>query len=63
MNGSLDADRDLPGYFDRVRDGALDLRAMVSREIGLSGVQQGFDDLAAGRVVRVVVHPGQVEDK
>jgi S-(hydroxymethyl)glutathione dehydrogenase/alcohol dehydrogenase len=63
MNGSLDADRDLPGYFDRVRDGALDLRAMVSREIGLSGVQQGFDDLAAGRVVRVVVHPGQQEDK
>jgi S-(hydroxymethyl)glutathione dehydrogenase/alcohol dehydrogenase len=63
MNGSLDARRDLPGYFDRVRGGALDLRAMVSREIGLSGVQQGFDDLAAGRVVRVVVHPDLQEDK
>jgi S-(hydroxymethyl)glutathione dehydrogenase / alcohol dehydrogenase len=57
VTGSLDARRDLPGYFDRVRAGTLDLRAMVSREIGLSGVQAGFDDLAAGRVVRVLVHP------
>ncbi|HEX4700567.1 MAG TPA: zinc-binding dehydrogenase [Pseudonocardiaceae bacterium] len=59
VTGSLDARRDLPGYFDRVRAGTLDLRAMVSREVGLAGVQAGFDDLAAGRVVRVLVHPDQ----
>ncbi|HEX4723835.1 MAG TPA: zinc-binding dehydrogenase [Pseudonocardiaceae bacterium] len=57
MNGSLDARRDLPGYFDRVRGGELDLGAMISREVDLAGVQEGFDDLAAGRVIRVLVHP------
>lgn len=57
MNGSLDAVRDLPGYFDHVRTGALDLRAMVSRETGLDGISDGFDDLAAGRVARVLVRP------
>jgi S-(hydroxymethyl)glutathione dehydrogenase/alcohol dehydrogenase len=57
MNGSLDAVRDLPGYFDHVRSGDLDLRAMVSRETGLDGISDGFDDLAAGRVARVLVRP------
>lgn len=57
MNGSLDAVRDLPGYFDHVRSGDLDLRAMVSREIGLDGITEGFADLAAGRVARVLVRP------
>lgn len=57
MNGSLDADRDLPSYFDHVRSGELDLRAMVSREIGLDGITEGFEDLAAGRVARVLVRP------
>ncbi|HEY3753751.1 MAG TPA: zinc-binding dehydrogenase [Pseudonocardiaceae bacterium] len=57
MNGSLDAVRDLPGYFDHVRAGDLDLRAMVSREVGLDGITAGFEDLAAGRVARVLVRP------
>lgn len=57
MNGSLDAVRDLPGYFDHVRSGDLDLRAMVSREIGLDGITEGFEDLAAGKVARVLVRP------
>jgi S-(hydroxymethyl)glutathione dehydrogenase/alcohol dehydrogenase len=57
VNGSLDAERDLPGYFDHVRSGALDLRAMVSREIGLDGIDAGFADLAEGRVARVLVRP------
>jgi S-(hydroxymethyl)glutathione dehydrogenase/alcohol dehydrogenase len=57
VNGSLDAERDLPGYFDHVRSGTLDLRAMVSREIGLDGIGEGFEDLAAGRVARVLVRP------
>jgi S-(hydroxymethyl)glutathione dehydrogenase/alcohol dehydrogenase len=57
VNGSLDAQRDLPGYFDHVRSGDLDLRAMVSREVGLDGIADGFADLAAGRVARVLVRP------
>jgi S-(hydroxymethyl)glutathione dehydrogenase/alcohol dehydrogenase len=55
--GSLDADRDLPAYLDRVRAGTLDLRAMVSRETDLAGVEAGFADMAAGRVARVLVRP------
>ncbi|HWE89391.1 MAG TPA: Zn-dependent alcohol dehydrogenase [Pseudonocardiaceae bacterium] len=58
VNGSLDADRDLPGYLDHVRSGRLDLRSLVSREVGLSGIADGFEDLAAGRVARVLVRPG-----
>jgi S-(hydroxymethyl)glutathione dehydrogenase/alcohol dehydrogenase len=57
VNGSLDAERDLPGYFDHVRSGALDLRAMVSGEVGLDGIAGGFADLAEGTVARVLVRP------
>ncbi|HEY1571904.1 MAG TPA: alcohol dehydrogenase catalytic domain-containing protein [Pseudonocardiaceae bacterium] len=57
MNGSLDAQRDLPGYLEHVRSGRLDLRAMVSREVGLDGIDAGFADLAAGTVARVLVRP------
>ncbi|HEX3651020.1 MAG TPA: zinc-binding dehydrogenase [Pseudonocardiaceae bacterium] len=57
LNGSLDAERDLPGYLDHVRSGDLNLRAMVSREIGLDGIDAGFADLAAGTVARVLVRP------
>lgn len=58
-NGSLDAVRDLPGLLDHVRAGTLDLRSLVSRETGLDGVAAGFDDLASGRVARVLVHPNR----
>ena len=57
VNGSLDVHRDLPGYFDDVRSGRLDLKSLVTREVGLDGVAQGFADLAAGTVVRVLVRP------
>jgi S-(hydroxymethyl)glutathione dehydrogenase/alcohol dehydrogenase len=57
VNGSLDANRDLPGYVDHVRSGRLDLRSLVSREVGLAGAAEGFEDMAAGRVVRVLLRP------
>jgi S-(hydroxymethyl)glutathione dehydrogenase / alcohol dehydrogenase len=57
VNGSLDAERDLPGYFEHVRSGRLDLRSLVSREIGLDGVAAGFADLAAGTVARILLRP------
>ena len=57
VNGSLDVHRDLPGYFEDVRSGRLDLKSLVTREVGLDGVAEGFADLAAGTVVRVLVRP------
>lgn len=57
VNGSLDAERDMPEYFDQVRAGRLDLGALVSREVGLDGIAAGFDDMAAGRVARILVRP------
>ena len=53
----LDALRDLPAYFDQIRDGSLDLKSLVSRETDLDGVAEGFRDLAAGTVARVLVRP------
>jgi len=55
--GSLDPDRDLPSFIEWVRDGRLDLRALVSRETDLDGVEAGFADMAAGTVARVLVRP------
>lgn len=57
VNGSLDPDRDLPGYFDDVRSGALDLPALVSKEVDLAGVPTALDELATGTVARVLVRP------
>ena len=57
VNGSLDALRDLPAYFDQIRDGSLDLKSLVSRETDLDGVADGFRDLARGTVARVLVRP------
>ncbi|HEY2698146.1 MAG TPA: zinc-binding dehydrogenase [Pseudonocardiaceae bacterium] len=59
VNGSLDALRDLPGYFDQIRDGSLDLKSLVSRETDLDGVADGFRDLAQGTVARVLVRPNR----
>jgi S-(hydroxymethyl)glutathione dehydrogenase/alcohol dehydrogenase len=59
VNGSLDVHRDLPGYIEDVRTGRLDLKSLVSKEIGLDGVADGFAELAAGTVVRVLVRPNE----
>lgn len=57
VNGSLDPERDLPGYLDDVRSGRLDLAALISKEVDLTGVPDALDELAAGSVVRVLVRP------
>jgi S-(hydroxymethyl)glutathione dehydrogenase/alcohol dehydrogenase len=63
VNGSLDARRDLPWYFERLRDGSLDVAAMVSRTVGLDGVAAGFYDLANGLVARVLVRPNHIDQE
>lgn len=57
VNGSLDPQRDLPGYVDHVRSGALDLAALVSSEVDLAGIPAALEQLAAGNVARVLVRP------
>lgn len=57
VNGSLDSERDLPGYLDNVRTGELDLAGLISKEIDLAGVPAALEELAAGTVARVLVRP------
>lgn len=57
VNGSLNPERDLPGYVDHVRSGALDLQSLISSEVDLAGVPAALDELASGNVARVLVRP------
>ena len=57
--GSLDAARDLPGYFDHVRAGDLDLASMVTARGGLSDVEGALQEMAGGRGIRTLVVPGE----
>jgi S-(hydroxymethyl)glutathione dehydrogenase/alcohol dehydrogenase len=53
--GSTDPDRDFPMLIGLVRSGALDAEALVSRRIGLDGVNEAFAAMEAGEVARSVV--------
>jgi S-(hydroxymethyl)mycothiol dehydrogenase len=46
---------DIPLLARHALDGKLDLASMVSRTIGLEDVEQAFDDLKAGAVIRSVI--------
>jgi S-(hydroxymethyl)mycothiol dehydrogenase len=46
---------DIPLLAQYALDGKLDLAQMVSRKIGLEDVEQAFDDLKAGAVIRSVI--------
>src|SRR6266545_232177 len=46
---------DIPQLAQYALDGKLDLAAMVTRTIGLADVEQAFDDLKAGAVIRSVI--------
>lgn len=60
MYGSTDPATDIGYLLDRYRAGELDLRALVTREIGLDDVGEAFGRLAAGSGARsVVVFPDQ----
>ncbi|GAA5114561.1 alcohol dehydrogenase catalytic domain-containing protein [Pseudonocardia adelaidensis] len=57
--GSVDAEADLPRFFDWVREGRLDLRGLVTGHGALADVDHALDELAAGRGVRTLLTPGE----
>jgi len=58
--GNCDPARDLPVLAEHVREGRLDLGALVTERIGLDGIPAAFDAMLAGRGGRaLVVFDGQ----
>ena len=55
MYGDSDPATDVPVLLDHYRDGRLDLRALVTEEITLDGVEDAFARLEAGRGARSVI--------
>jgi S-(hydroxymethyl)glutathione dehydrogenase/alcohol dehydrogenase len=55
MYGSADPAADIPFLLEAYRAGQLDLRAMVTDEIGLDGVGDALDRMAEGAGARSVV--------
>jgi S-(hydroxymethyl)glutathione dehydrogenase/alcohol dehydrogenase len=53
--GSAHIDRDFQRCIDLVEAGRLDIGTLVSRRVGLDDLNQAFDDMMAGRVLRSVV--------
>lgn len=57
VGGSLDAASDLPGYFDWIGSGRLDVQPLITGTGGLADVERAFADLEAGRAIRTILHP------
>lgn len=57
--GSVDAEADMPRFFDWARSGQLDLRGLVTGHGHLADVNHALDELAAGRGVRTLLTPGE----
>jgi S-(hydroxymethyl)glutathione dehydrogenase/alcohol dehydrogenase len=53
--GSAHVDRDFQRCIDLVEAGRLDIGTLVTRRIGLADLNQAFDDMVEGRVIRSVV--------
>ncbi|SCK52658.1 Zn-dependent alcohol dehydrogenase [Streptomyces sp. WMMB 322] len=53
--GNCDPARDLPALAEHVRQGRLDLGALVTDRIGLEGIPAAFDAMLAGRGGRALV--------
>ncbi|HEX2904474.1 MAG TPA: zinc-binding dehydrogenase [Jatrophihabitans sp.] len=58
VGGSLDAAADLPGYFELIRSGTLDLAPLATGTAGIADIEDCFAELAAGRAVRTLLRPG-----
>jgi len=56
VTGSCNAARDFPRFVGLWRVGALDLDLMVSHRRPMSEINEGFDDLRAGRGIRTVLN-------
>jgi S-(hydroxymethyl)glutathione dehydrogenase / alcohol dehydrogenase len=53
--GNCDPAQDLPVLAEHVREGRLDLGALVTERIGLDGIQAAFEAMPAGRGGRALV--------
>ncbi|MFC9931045.1 Zn-dependent alcohol dehydrogenase [Streptomyces sp. NPDC127190] len=53
--GNTDPARDLPVLAEHVREGRLDLSALVTERIGLEGIPAAFDTMLAGKGGRALV--------
>jgi S-(hydroxymethyl)glutathione dehydrogenase/alcohol dehydrogenase len=53
--GSADVRVDFPRLLRLWKAGRLDLEGMISKRADLEGVNQAFDDMKAGRVIRTVI--------
>ena len=53
--GSAHIDRDFQRCIDLVESGRLDIGSLVTRRIGLDDLNEAFDDMSEGRVIRSVV--------
>jgi alcohol dehydrogenase len=56
--GSAVPQRDIPMMVRRWKDGLLPVEKLVSRRLPLTAVNDAFEELAAGRAVRQLIHPG-----
>ena len=58
LYGSANPRADIPRLVDLYRQGQIDLRGMVTRTYPLDGINEGYQDMRAGRNVRgVLVYP------
>jgi S-(hydroxymethyl)glutathione dehydrogenase/alcohol dehydrogenase len=55
LYGGADVRTDFHRLIRLWRAGRLDLEGMISKTVGLDGVNQAFDDMKAGRVIRTVI--------
>ena len=53
--GSTDIKRDIPRYAELYRAGDLNLDDLISKQIALSAINDGFADMRAGAVARSVI--------
>ncbi len=53
--GSCVPKRDIPGYIEMFRSGALPVDKLMSEKLTLDQVNEGFDRLASGETVRQLI--------
>jgi S-(hydroxymethyl)glutathione dehydrogenase/alcohol dehydrogenase len=53
--GGVQTAQDFPMLAQAWLDGRLDLDGLITQRIGLDAINEGFDDLRAGRAIRSVI--------
>jgi len=55
--GSCSAPDDMPRFVDYYRDGKLPVDRLRTGELGLEGINEGFENLATGAAIRQILKP------